>query len=319
MNDRALLRMARVALPLLLISPGIAANAGPQPEHATHGNRHAEIGHKENTHSMRDAVLWTKYPRLKIMMGGENRAQREVTLLPKNIAPNSVDAYSSNIKSPDAHRQLSYDLVTAKLDKSATGGFYWLSAREDQADKVTVASTVYYMSERGSKNPTAMFMQQKNALEIIPQPFPREHSRYRANEDWKFLVRFNSQPLVQQKVNVVTQNGSKIELLSDAQGIVTVQIPDDFKALGGQYGEQKQAGGHNHGRRSSEFVLATEYADAGKTYLTGFNNSYGPDAFDQRSLVAGLGFMLLGMMGAAPLLRNRKVAKKAAGTGKKEL
>ena len=58
---------------------------------------------------------------------------------------------------------------------------------------------------------------------------------------------------------------------------------------------------------------------AGKTYLTGFNNSYGPDAFDQRSLAAGLGFMLLGMMGAAPLLRNRKMAKKAAETGKKEI
>ena len=222
----------------------------------THGDGHAGMGHKQSTHSMRDAVLWTKYPRLKIMMGGENRAQREVTLLPKNIAPNSIDAYSSNIKSPDAHRQLPYDLVTAKLGKSATGGFYWLSAREEQADKVTVASTVYYMSERGSKNPTAMFMQQKNALEIIPQPFPREHSRYRANEDWKFLVRFNSQPLAQQKVNVVTQNGSKIELLSDAQGIVTVQVPDDFKAIE----VQKNTGGHNHGRRSSEFVLATEYA-----------------------------------------------------------
>jgi len=314
MNNRVL-RVAMVALPLLLLSPEIAANAGPQPEHATHGDGHAGTGAKEKKHSMRDAVLWTVYPRLKIMMGGENRAQREVTLLPKNVVPNSIDAYSSNIKSPDAHRQLPYDLVTAKLGKSATGGFYWLSAREDQADKVTVASTVYYMSERGSKNPTAMFMQQKNALEIIPQPFPREHSRYRANEDWKFLVRFNSQLLAKQKVNMVTQNGSKIELLSDAQGIVTVQIPDDFKAIE----VQKNTGGHNHGRRSSEFVLATEYVHAGKTYLTGFNNSYGPDAFDQRSLAAGLGFMFLGMIGAVPLLRNRKVAKNTAETGKKEI
>lgn len=314
MNDRVL-RVVMVALPLLLISLGISANAGPQPERAKHGDRHAGMELNEKKHSMRDTVLWTNYPRLKIMMGGESRAQREVTLLPKNVVPNSIDAYSSNIKSPDAHRQLPYDLVTAKLGKSATGGFYWLSAREDQADKVTVASTVYYMSERGSKNPTAMFMQQKNALEIIPQPFPREHSRYRANEDWKFLVRFNSQPLAKQKVNVVTQNGSKIELLSDAQGIVTVHIPDDFKAIE----VQKHTGGHNHGRRSSEFVLATEYAHAGKTYLTGFNNSYGPDAFDQRSLAAGLGFMFLGMIGAAPLLRNRRVAKKTAETGKKEI
>ena len=33
MNNRVL-RVAMVALPLLLLSPEIAANAGPQPEHA---------------------------------------------------------------------------------------------------------------------------------------------------------------------------------------------------------------------------------------------------------------------------------------------
>jgi len=58
-------------------------------------------------------------------------------------------------------------------------------------------------------------------------------------------------------------------------------------------------------------VLATEHAEGGKTYLTGFNSSYGPDAFDQRSLAMGLGFTLLGMMGAVPLLRQRKAATKA--------
>lgn len=261
--------------------------------------------------SMRDAVVWTTYPTLKIMAGGESRMRREVSLLPKNITPGRLDAYSANLKAADAHRELPYDLVTAKLEKSSTGGFVWLSAREEQADKVIVASTVYYMSERGSVNPTAMFMQQKNSLEIIPQPFPREHSRYRSNEDWKFLVRFNGRLLPNQAVSMVTQNGSKLLFKSDAHGVVTVRIPDDFSAMP----ESKLAQSHSHGRKSSEFVLVTEHQQAGKSYLTGFNGNYGADAYDGRSLIAGLSFMVLGMLGASPLLRHRPSAKQTRKSG----
>lgn len=49
--------------------------------------------------------------------------------------------------------------------------------------------------------------------------------------------------------------------------------------------------------------------------MTAFNASYGPDAFDQRSMAMGLGFTLLGMMGAVPLLRQRKAANKADDAG----
>ncbi len=304
MNKNQLFGLAAVVLPLLSV-PYITLAHDAEQEHARHGGNHNGTQSKR---SMRDAIVWTDLPILKVMAGGGMRAQREVTLLPKNVSPNSIDAYSANIKAADAHRELAYDLVTAKLGKPSTGGFFWLSAREDQPDKVIVASSVYYMSERGSKNPTAMFMQQKNALEIIPQPFPREHSRYRANEDWKFLVRYHSKPLAQQKVNMVTQNGSKKAFVSDAKGIFVAHIPDDFHTTKVQKAVEAR---HSHGRKSAEFVLATEYKDDGKTYLTGFNSSYGPDAFDQRSLAAGLGFMLLGMVGAAPLLRHRRVTKKA--------
>lgn len=307
MNVSMLFRVFPILVLLQFFSLSAMAH---DAEHGHADSKHvgvdAQIG-KERKRSMRDAVVWTGYPALKVMVGGDNRLQREVTLLPKNIAPNSIDAYSANLKAPDAHRQLPYDLVTAKLEKSSTGGFIWLSAREEQADKVIVASSVYYMSERGSKNPTAMFMQQKNALEIIPQPFPREHSRYRSNEDWKFLVRFNGKPLPNQTVNMVTKNGSTLSLKSDAQGVVSAPIPDDFSAKQAS----KLAEAHSHGRKSSEFVLAVEHHAAGKAYLTGFNSSYGPDAYDNRSLVAGLGFMFLGMLGASPLLRHRKSTKNA--------
>ncbi|GAB4115443.1 MAG: hypothetical protein Fur0026_01310 [Sideroxydans sp.] len=250
---------------------------------------------------------WTAYPLLKPRMSGNNRANREITVVPQNIVTANIDAWSNNLQDADAHRQLPMKLGGARLDKPSTGGFQMLTAREEQGDAVHVASTVHYFGERGAKNPTAMFMQQKNELEIIPQPYPREHSRYRANEDWQFLVRFNGQPLANQKVNLETTNGSKMELLTDAAGVLTLHVPDDFKPA-----EQQKAGeGHAHGmRRGAELVLATEHVAEGKTYLTAFNSSYGPDAFDGRSLVLGLGFTLLGMIGAAPLLRQKKAAKK---------
>lgn len=309
MNVSMLFRMITVLASLQILSLNAVAHDIEQSHSdAKPVGDDAQAG-KDKKRSMHEAVVWTSYPRLKLMVGGANRTERAMTILPKNIAPQHIEAFSNNLEASDARRELPYDLITAQFGKPKTGGFNWIAAKETQADKEVVASTVYYMSERGSQNPTAMLMQQKHALEIIPRPFPREHSRYRAGEDWKFLVRFNAAPLVQQKVSVVTQNGSRFELVSDAQGEVILHIPDDFKS-----GEQPhQQGAHRHGRKISEFVLATTYLHAGKTYTTGFNSQYGPNAFDQRSLLAGLGFMALGMAGAAPLLRSRKkAAKKSA-------
>ncbi|HEX5339163.1 MAG TPA: hypothetical protein VFW53_12065 [Gallionella sp.] len=248
---------------------------------------------------------WTGFPVIVPKMGGMPKmGEMSISVTPKNIVANSIEAYSNDIAAPGMRRQLPLDMAGARLDKPAAGGFHWLTAREESGDKVQVASTVYYFSHPG-KNPTAMFMRQKNELEIIPQPFPREHSRYRANEDWKFLVRFNGQPLPVQKVYLETRNGSKAELRSDLQGIVTVRLPDDFKTVAD---EKPGEGMRSHGRRSSDFVLATELATGSKTYLTAFNSSYGQDAFDQRSMAMGLGFTLLGMVCAVPLLRQRKTA-----------
>jgi hypothetical protein len=274
------------------------------------------MGHGGHDHAamlgmgaMGKSVAWTAYPTLKTRSSGENRESMVTTAVPQNIVSGSVDAYSNNLQDESGHRQLPLDMAGAKLDKPANGGFHWLSAREVQGDKVVVASAVYSFSGSGAKDPTAMFMHQKHELEIIPQPYPREHSRYRANENWKFQVRFNKQPLSNQKVWFETQNGSKTEFMTDAQGVLVVALPDDFKPEV----EQKESGEPRRGMQrmqSSDFVLATEYADGGKTYLTAFNGSYGKNAYDKRNMAMGLGFTLLGMFGAIPLIRKRKQDKK---------
>ncbi len=314
MQKRTLLNAVLLAVSLVF-APGIlAAASAPAPaqtqqgmaagEHAGHDSAGAVAG---NGGMGGKPAAWTAFPMLKTRMSSEGRERRVVTVVPQNIVASSIDAYSNDIKDEKGHRRLLLEMAGARLDKPAAGGFHWLAAREELDSQVRVASTVHFFTGSGAQNPTALFMQQKHELEIIPQPYPREHSRYRANEDWQFLVRFKGDPLASQKVIMESANGTKAELVSDARGVIIVRIPDDFRTEA----RQGAAGAHDHGRRSSDFVLATEVAEGGKSYMTAFNASYGADAFDQRSLAMGLGFTLLGMIGAAPLLRHRKHGKPA--------
>ena len=253
---------------------------------------------------------WTDKPLLKTKSGGESRER--ITVVAQNIVADGVDAWSNRLADAAGQRRLPLDMAGAKLDKPASGGFHWLAAREERGDTVRVASSVYYYGERGAENPTDMFMTQKHELEIVPQPYPREHSRYRANEEWKFLVRFNGQPLSGQMLEMETQNGTRAVWVSDTQGVVTVSLPDDFKP------EAEGGPGGGHGRRGADFVLAAKRIEGGTTYLTAFNASYGPDAFSQRSIVIGLAFTLFGMLMAVPLLRRRKAKKNDAPEQKAE-
>lgn len=265
----------------------------------------AMVQHDHGAMMHSQSKLWTQLPLLKPRMKGQDMASRSVSILPQNIAAAAIEAWSNDLHDANGHRQLSMEMGGAPLDKPATGGFQMLTAREVQGDTVRVASTVHYFGERGGKNPTAMFDQVKHELEIVPQPYPREHSRYRANEDWQFAVRFKGQPLASQKVVLETSNGGRAEFMTDAAGVANVHVPDDFNT------ETVQSKAGSHGmRRGADFVLAVSHADGGQQYLTAFNSSYGEEAYSNRSLTMGLGFMLLGMLGAAPLLRKRQAAAK---------
>lgn len=316
-------RLANIVIsvaPLLLATSAYGAGSAvmavptqqgmPADGHAGHEEPAVDGSAVEKGSAGRSAA-WTAFPILKIKAGGEGRERRVVMVIPQGIVANSINAYSNDIQDAKGSRQLPLDMAGAKLDKPDAGGYHWLAAREEQDGKVRVASTVHYFSELGAQNPTAMFMQQKHELEIIPQPYAREHSRYRANEDWKFLVRFNGKPLAGQTVLMETANGTRTELVSDAQGVIKVRIPDDFKTEV----RQQAAANHDHRRRSADLVLATEHAEGGKNYLTAFNAGYGTDAFYQRSLAMGLGFTFLGMAGAIPLLRQRKDKNRTANAG----
>jgi hypothetical protein len=302
-----IIKMIVLAALMGISSATIAAESMTMPEAGAAGGRH---GHGGMGGEMRreSSAAWTTFPILQPKTRGNSRAERMTFISMQNIAADHLEDYSNNLKDENGGlRQLAVGMAGVKLEQPASGGFHLLSAREDLGEVLKVASTVHYYGGERAIDPTAMFMQVKNELEIIPQPYPREHSRYRANEDWKFLVRFKGVPLGNQKLFLETSNGTKAEVLTDAQGVLSLHVPDDFKAE-----ESTAEGMPTQGRRGADFVLVVERAEAGMTYLTAFNSAYAPNAFDKRSLALGLGFTLLGMLGGLPLLRGRKSLKKSA-------
>lgn len=277
-----------------------AATAG-RSEHAAHAGNGRGGEHMQP----QAARGWTSYPLIvRAMTKGMNERGAPIMMVTKNFQPDKRSAYAP---SGDAPRELEMTLGGAQLEPlPEVGNYYWITAREELDDKIIVASTSHYFTSPGPA-PAKMLLMKKHELELIPQPLPREHGRYRENEDWKFLLRYNGQPLPNQTVNLETQNGSKASFTSDAQGIATVHFPEDFKQAAAK---KEGGGGHDHGPRSVPFVLETEYAAGGKQYVTAFNYVYGADAYTGRSLAWGTGFTLFGMLLASPLLRRKPDAKK---------
>ncbi|MEN6585889.1 MAG: hypothetical protein ABFE02_07600 [Sulfuricella sp.] len=240
---------------------------------------------------------WTRYPLITPAMKGGNPERMAGSLALKNIDATQLTVYAP---AGQTSKDFAVEEQGARIEAvdPKIGNFHWVAARQDKERTVTVASTVYAFSNPGPA-PTAMFLQQKNALEIIPQPLPREHSSYRESEKWRFLVRFNGQPLAGKKLNMETEFGTRTSFITGADGQATVLFPLDFKPT-------LESASGSHGPRRAKFVLAAEHDDLGKHYLTAFNYGYGADPDRNRSLAAGAGFGLLGMLLAAPLWRRRR-------------
>ncbi len=185
------------------------------------------------------------------------------------------------------------------------GNYHWVTAREENADEVRVASTVWYFGNPGD-SPKDLLKVPKHELEIVPTPLPREHGSYRESEKWRFLVRLNGQPLPDQPLTLETEFGSRLNALTDAAGFATVLFPRDFKPAAGE-----QTG---HGPRRAAFVLSTTKEVEGRRYLTAFNYTYGQDGDRNKSLGWGAAFGVIGMMAATPLLRRRKTEKTGAAS-----
>lgn len=194
-----------------------------------------------------------------------------------------------------------------RVGAGKVGNYHWLQAVEASPAGVVVATSAHYFANPGPA-PTAMLHLAKAELEIVPQPLPREHWRYRAGETWAFLVRFHGQPLAYMGVRLETSGGAAQVFRTDADGIVRVTFPDD---VADEVAGTGRKGGHDHGQGGqNRFVLAVGANDTdGRYYLTGFNHVYGAAADAGRSLPIGIGFLALGGLIALPLTIRRKESK----------
>lgn len=245
---------------------------------------------------------WTQQPLLlPAMARGGDRSS--AVLRPLGIEATEVQVSAAD--GPAERRRVAYPVGSegARIEAAApmAGNYHWLTARQESNNEVRVASSAWYFSNPGAA-PTGLLNESRHELEIVPQPLPREHSSYRESEKWRFLVRWQGQPLANQPLTLETEFGSRSRYLTDAAGVATVLFPRDLApaAEGG-------AGQESHGPRRAKFVLATERrAEAdGKRYLTAFNYTYGADPDRERSLAWGAAFGVLGMVAATPLLRRR--------------
>lgn len=282
-------------MPLALLA---ATSALAQHEH----HAPATAGAPATAPPMRPAArIWTTQPLL--LPGRSARGERAAALLkPQGIAVTSITVFASD--GPAERLKTDYAVETdgAKINAVTPriGNYHWVIAREESAAEVRVASTAWYFGNPGD-SPKDMLKTVKHELEIVPDPLPREHASYRESEKWRFLVRFNGQPLPSQPVTLETEFGSRTTTQTDAAGIATVLFPRDFKPA-----DKKADGSHEgHGPRRAPFVLSTTKEADGRKYLTAFNLTYGQDADRNKSLGWGAAFGVIGMLAATPLLRRR--------------
>ncbi|TNF91863.1 MAG: DUF4198 domain-containing protein [Gammaproteobacteria bacterium] len=267
----------------------------------------AAQSHEGHQHHQPLPKTWSSQP---LLVKPQGRGSRTVkSLKPVNLSANRMRVFPSTEPGEGgASWEVPLEGDKAKIASrdSKQGGYHWVSARAESGNSVRIASTVTYFSNPGPA-PRAMLKQNKSELEIRPMRLPREHQRYRADETWPFQLLYQGEPVTDTEVTFESRNGSRFIYSTDASGQFEVEFPSDFPEVNT---ETKGNGGHRHGRRKSDFVLAAQLEQGERHLLSAFNYHYTPGAYADKNLSLGIGMAVLGMFAAGPLLRNKKKDKK---------
>ena len=284
---KTILKMACAAL---VLSTGVAH--AQQAGHAGHG-------------AMPKGPMapdWTAYP---VVASGGGFSRSGAKFQAFNM--HAMDAASYASFDGETVEDLNKATKTLELDENgaltvksgAKGGYYLVRViGHGPGGEEATATTLKYFSNPGPA-PRDLLNIARPGFEIMPAVLPREHGHYRENETWRFNVRLDGKPMAGLAVVLETSNGTKSEYVTKADGTVDVTFPGDFKDI-----PKDQ---WRHGRPpSSKFVVAVR--DGG--LLATYNDSYNLDAYGDKNLWAGIGFTMLGMIAAVPLVRRRKSDKK---------
>lgn len=175
--------------------------------------------------------------------------------------------------------------------------FHLLYAEKSSATGEEVAMRYLYQHGKPSgESPSSLIEYNKAALDIVPAPLTREHQRYTSRQSFHFILRFNGQPLATQPVVLTTSNGSELKGKTDANGRITLQLPDDFSDV--------KPGRSNN--RPAEFVVTSLYEDNGRQYRTTLSAAYYVNPSHWRSTTGGLVAMFAGMATGLVVLRRSR-------------
>ena len=258
-------------------------------------------GHGGHAPSAPSAPKWTSLP----MLVGASRFS------PKYQAYNMHAMEGQTYASYDGEGEDALAATTQPLSIGDSGGFavkaggsggYYLVRvmGHGPSGEIATAMTLKYFSQPGPA-PRDLLNASRSGFEIAPAVLPREHGHYREDETWPFIVRMDGNPVAGAKVALETSNGTKAEFITGADGIAQVTLPVDFQDI------PKEE--WNHGRPPySKFVLAVR--DGG--LLATYNDSYAMHAYGSKDVMTGIGFAVLGMALAAPLVLRRKEKKGGA-------
>lgn len=226
--------------------------------------------------------------------GGHGRGESAMFAL-----MNSDENASAHLVLPDLFTEsLTFKRNTVMLPKPPMGGYYAMVA-EGNGTNISY-SAVRYLSLQGRPSkvsPTKLTALPKAALEIVPNPLHREHDRYTATKEYRFVLNFQGKPLENTAVILETHNTSAQTYISDDTGGFTITLPNDFKNV--QIGRDEN--------KPSEFLLSTEYRDGEHLYKSTLSMPYSLNPNDYwQSQPYGAGAIVLGFLGGVFFYRRHK-------------
>lgn len=184
--------------------------------------------------------------------------------------------------------------------------FHALIAEHTEGTRHDTAIRYLHFSGKPAKSsPSKLLALPHTALDIVPEPLPREHWSYLANANHTFIVRFQNRPLAGKQITLSTSNGSTQTYITDQDGYVRLSLPDDFADV--------QPGHRNN--RPAEFMLHCAYIHDGESYITTLTAPYMTDPAHWQSLTLGIAVMSGGIvLGGMVSWRMRR--KQAVPTSK---
>ncbi len=189
------------------------------------------------------------------------------------------------------------------VSRTGLNSYHLLFAKKASDTSEEVAMRYLYMQGKPvGVSPSELVNAFKATLDITPAPLTREHQRYLGKKPARFIVTYKAKPLSFHPVILTTTNGSELGGITDENGYVHFQLPDDFSDV--------EAGLRNN--PSADFVVSTSFQTDGRHYHTTVSAPYYVSPSHWQSFEGGLIAMFAGMVtGLVVLQRSRKSGKEA--------